>query len=279
MKIGCHISIRNGYFAAAKTALRIGASSFQYFPKNPRSLSIKSFDRADAENCARFCRENGLASIAHSPYPTNLAVEEPELRKVTMNSILNDLEIAEACGSIGLVVHFGKYKGPDPLQGYKNIIQLINDITVSWQGKALLLIENQAGESSFMGTTFEELTQIRNLADEPEKIAYCFDTCHGFASGLWKGHNWAEVAAKGVSLGYFDHVKAVHLNDSMYKSGSGKDRHAGIGKGFIGEQGLTEFLRSPVIGREVPVVLETPAPVGHSHSAEIELVKQLADCV
>ena len=120
MRIGCHISIRHGYLAAAKTALAIGASAFQYFPKNPRSLSVKAFSSSDAQACAAFCQEHNIASIAHTPYPTNLAVEDPKLRQVTLQSVLNDLEITEACGSVGLVVHFGKFKGPDLLQGYRN---------------------------------------------------------------------------------------------------------------------------------------------------------------
>jgi deoxyribonuclease-4 len=276
VRIGCHISIRNGYLEAAKTAKRIGAASFQYFPKNPRSLSIKSFQRTDAANCARYCKDNGIASIAHSPYPTNLAVDEPGLRKATIESILNDLEIAEACGSIGLVVHFGKFKGQDPLQGYKNIIQLINDITASWNGRTLLLIENQAGETTFMGTTFEESVKVRGLVNEPEKVGFCFDTCHGFASGLWKGYDWKEVEARGIASGYFDHLQAVHFNDSKYKSGSGKDRHANIGAGVIGEKFLAEFLRSPVIKKGMPVVLETPVASGGSHDDEMKYVARLA---
>ncbi len=119
MFIGSHVSIRKGFLGAARTAAAIGGTAFQYFPKNPRSLSVKEFDHADAEACAAFCRREGIISIAHAPYPANLAAEDPHMQEVTVQSLLNDLEIVEACGSIGLVVHFGKYKGKDPLQGYK----------------------------------------------------------------------------------------------------------------------------------------------------------------
>ncbi|TBL80236.1 deoxyribonuclease IV [Paenibacillus thalictri] len=277
MRVGCHISIRGGYLEAAKTALRIGAQSFQYFPKNPRSLSVKAFNRGDAESCALFCKEHRLASIAHTPYPTNLAADEPGLREATRLSLLNDLEIAEACGSVGIIVHFGKYKGTDALQGYKNIIQLLNDVTAGWNGRTLLLIENQAGEGTFMGTTFEEHMQIRSLVNEPEKVGFCLDTCHAFASGLWRGDNWRDVAAKGAALGYFSHLKAVHLNDSQYGTGSHKDRHAGIGQGAIGLQHMAQFLQSDRIASGLPVVLETPVPRGGTHAEEIALVRKLAE--
>ncbi|MEQ6391387.1 hypothetical protein RZN22_19150 [Bacillaceae bacterium S4-13-58] len=51
---GCHISIREGYYGAAKKVHDIGASAFQYFPKNPWSLSIKDFDKADAKRAKEF---------------------------------------------------------------------------------------------------------------------------------------------------------------------------------------------------------------------------------
>jgi deoxyribonuclease-4 len=279
MQIGCHISIRGGYLEAAKMAIQLGAASFQYFPKNPRSLSVKAFNRSDAESCTLFCREHGLLSIAHTPYPTNLAVEDGEMRRVTVTSLRNDLDIADACGSVGIVVHFGKYKGADPLQGYKNIIQCLNEVLTGYKGSALMLIENQAGEGSAMGTTLEELVQIRSLCAYPELIGFCFDTCHAFASGLWpvSPDGFRQLERKAHELGYLAALRAVHLNDSMYPGGEGKDRHAMIGKGEIGEERFVPLLRSKRLAQiqELPLVLETPAPRGMTHAPEIRYVKEL----
>jgi deoxyribonuclease IV len=275
MKIGCHISIRRGYLQAARTAAAIGAESFQYFPKNPRSLTVKDFDRKDAEACAEFCREYGLVSIAHTPYPVNLAVPPSELRNATVASLKNDLEIAEACGSVGIIVHFGKSKENDPLQGYKNIIQCLNDTLIGWQGRTLLLLENQAGEGSGMGTTLEEMVQIRKLSAYPDKIGFCLDTCHLFASGVWTGSNTAEWIRKGRELGYFEHLKALHLNDSVYPSASGKDRHASIGQGHIGADGFRTLFKLLAMPGVVPGVLETGAGPDGTHRDEITLVRTL----
>lgn len=261
---GSHVSISKGYLEAAKYALKIGAKSFQYFPKNPRSLTIKKFDAIDARKCAEFSKENGLLSIAHTPYPTNLAVDDDAKKEIMVASILNDLEIAESCGSIGIVVHFGKYTGADTLKGYRNIINLLNTINDNWSGKALLLIENQA---SIMGKTLEELVQIQNLVKEPEKIGFCFDTCHAFASGIWK-ENWYEVLELGENLGYFQHLKAIHLNDSIFPTESFRDRHANIGKGYIGERRMKELIISE-IAKNIPLVLETPQSRDYTHRDEI----------
>ncbi|HEX6922799.1 MAG TPA: deoxyribonuclease IV [Bacillales bacterium] len=273
MKFGCHISIRNGYFGAAQTALKIGARAFQYFPKNPRSLKIKSHDRRDAGKCADFCKEHGIASIAHAPYPTNLSVPKPELQEPIIASILNDLEIVENCGSVGLVVHFGSYKG-EPLEGYKRMITVLNKVLSQWNGKSLLLIENTAGKGGELGTTFEELVKVRQLAEKPEKIGFCLDTCHAFASGLWDGKNWEKVATKGEKLGYFEHLKAIHLNNSMYDTGSRRDRHANIHNGQIEISQMKTFMTSPIV-KDIPMILETPSSEQYSHEDEIAYLKQL----
>ncbi|WP_314733400.1 TIM barrel protein [Anaerobacillus sp. CMMVII] len=163
MFIGSHVSIRNGYEHAAKNAKSIGATAFQYFPKNPRSISIKQFDKASAQSCAQFCEEKGIVSIAHTPYPTKLISENKELEAEIITSILNDLEIAYTCGSIGIVVHFGAMKGEATVEGYKKMIHVLNTVLQDWHGKALLLIENNAGAGTNMGITLEEMFMFENL--------------------------------------------------------------------------------------------------------------------
>jgi deoxyribonuclease-4 len=277
MNIGCHLSIRHGYEQAARTAIQLKAGAYQYFPKNPRSLTIKRFNEKDAQACAALCQEHGILTIAHSPYPTNLASEAGKLQQATAASLRNDLEIANACGSVGVVVHFGKYKGGDPLQGYKNIIQCLHEVLSDWQGRSKLLIENQAGEGTGMGTTLEELMQIRNLSDYREHIGFCFDTCHAFASGLWSSEpgGWSKLEKHAEDIGYFEHLLAVHMNDSMYPGGKGKDRHENIGKGHIGADRFHHFLQSPPI-RALPLVLETPTPADGSHASEMDYVRRLS---
>ncbi|QYR23817.1 deoxyribonuclease IV [Paenibacillus sp. sptzw28] len=273
MRAGCHVSTRGGYLEAAKRAASIRAEGFQYFPKNPRSLLIKKFDAADAKRCADFCRERGIVSIAHSPYPTNVAAEDPDHRARTVMSILNDLEIAEACGSLGVVVHFGVYKGSDSLEGYRNAIQAISAVTSQWNGNAKLLIENQAGDHTFMGTTMEELAQIRGLCVAPHKIGFCLDTCHLFASGVWDGKPNAQWLDNADRLGVLAHIKAIHLNDSVYPSGEKRDRHAVIGQGFIGEKGFSWLLGHPAF-TETPFILETPAGADGTHLDQLERIRR-----
>ncbi|WP_423798720.1 deoxyribonuclease IV [Neobacillus sp. SAB-20_R2A] len=273
MILGSHVSIRVGYLGAAKQAVANGASTFQYFPKNPRNLSIKEFDREDANSCKEFCRQHGLQSVAHTPYSTSLTPLEGK-KDLTISSLLNDLEIANACGSIGVVVHFGsQISKTDPLASYHLMLEMLNEVLSKWDGECLILLENNAGTKGALGTTFEELVQIRNLCEYPEKIGFCLDTCHAFASGLWAGENTEEFFKKGQELNYFDYLKAIHLNNSKYPAGSRKDSHANIyhTNGLIDEDELKELVTSRIF-KEIPLILETPDDEGISHKEEIEMI-------
>jgi deoxyribonuclease-4 len=272
-RAGSHVSTRYGYRKAAETALAIGGNAFQYFPKNPRTLAPKTFNADDARKCAAWCRDNDVVSIAHGPYPVNPAAEGESAQRMALCT-LNDLEIAEACCSIGVVVHFGNYKGKDSLQGYRNVIQWVNSVTSIWHGKARILLENQAGDHGPMGTTPEELMQIRSLIQLPDKVGFCLDTCHLFASGEWKQGEWQSFAERARRIGYLENVLAVHLNDSRYPSGARKDRHARVAEGWIGKDGFCEFLSTPEL-QGVPLVLETPTGEDGTHREQLKHVQQL----
>ena len=45
--IGCHLSASDGFLAMGRTALSIGANTFQFFTRNPRGSKAKAIDPAD----------------------------------------------------------------------------------------------------------------------------------------------------------------------------------------------------------------------------------------
>ncbi|GAA0615342.1 deoxyribonuclease IV [Virgibacillus siamensis] len=274
MKFGSHVSIRNGYLGAAKQAAAMNAAAFQYFPKNPRSLSVKDFSIDDATACKTFCAENNLESIAHTPYPTSLTPKSDKKKENVVQSLKNDLEIADACGSIGVVVHFGKLiNDHDPLASYRLMINMLDEVLDEWKGTCKILLENTGGKPGTIGTTLEELVQVRHLSEQQEKIGFCLDTCHAFASGLWNGQNWDEVLENGTELGYFEHLKAIHFNNSKYAAGSGKDRHANIFEGgYIRLEQFDQLMQTTDL-TDVPFILETPKEVV-SHRKEIKLLQE-----
>ncbi|MFB5758877.1 deoxyribonuclease IV [Paenibacillus medicaginis] len=277
--LGAHVSTRRGFYKAAQRAREAGALSFQYFPKNPRSLALKTLDVPDAEACRGYCADHHLISIAHSPYPVNPAAGASRgeaAYALMVASLLNDLEIAEACGSVGIVVHFGHLRSSDPLEGYKNIIGCLDAVLGRWTGKAKILLENQAGDHGSMGTTLEEMVQIRSLSKFPARIGFCLDTCHAFAAGLWNGGVDESLLDKGVQLGYWDALCAVHLNDSRYPGGERKDRHARVGSGYIGELGFRWLLGQRPF-QHIPLIMETEQGSDGTHRADIRKVWEWAE--
>ena len=52
-------------------------------------------------------------------------------------------------------------------------------------------------------------------------------------------------------------LKTIHLNDSIFGLGSRKDRHARIGEGKIGREGIVRIINHPAL-RNLPFYLETP---------------------
>ena len=71
--IGPHISISKGFAKAAKTAVDIGASTFQFFSRNPRGGNAKVFDEKDIEKFQNIRTEYNFGPLlAHAPYTMNL---------------------------------------------------------------------------------------------------------------------------------------------------------------------------------------------------------------
>ena len=59
-KIGCHLSISDGYLSAAKQASAIGANTFQYFSRNPRGGNARKVDEKDIAAFNEYLKENNL---------------------------------------------------------------------------------------------------------------------------------------------------------------------------------------------------------------------------
>ena len=64
----------------------------------------------------------------------------------------------------------------------------------------------------------------------------------------------------------------IHLNDSKLGNGCGccVDRHANLGKGMIGLDGLKEFIKLGLY-HKIPIILETP----DGYVEEIKMITKL----
>ncbi|PTM59276.1 deoxyribonuclease IV [Desmospora activa] len=276
MKIGCHISVAKGFQNASRRAEELGAASFQVFTKNPRGLRPKKIDYQDAERGVAFCREKNITLVVHTPYITNLSTPKADLHEVTIRSIKEDLHIAETYGAVGAVVHCGKHVGEGVEYGTRRMVETLNEILSEYQGSTRLLLENTAGQGSELGLAIEDLVRVREATDYPEKIGFCFDTCHAFAAGVWNEDSFDDLVQTMEETGYLEQLVAIHFNDSKAPYDSRKDRHEKIGQGEIGASALSLFLRCDRF-EGLPVILETPVENETEYAEEITYLHQLKD--
>ena len=281
LRIGIHTSTSKSLEEAALQAYRIGANTFQIFSASPRMWRAGKPDPNDIRrlNAARE-RLDVNPLVIHTNYLVNLASLDPEIRSKSVTSFRGELDRAKAIGAEYLVVHPGNHKNQSLEQGLAAFALGLAEAAAGFSApNVTVLLENTVGSTNQIGSRFEELRMIRDLAarETDLPIAYCLDTCHLFAAGF----NIAEpagleqtVAAIDKTLG-IDQVKVIHSNDSKGVLASHLDRHENIGAGKIGEAGFAGILTHPKL-RHKPFILETPWDNDEEGRRDIDALKRLA---
>jgi len=275
LRIGCHLSVAKGFDKMIDTAKEVGADVVQYFPKNPKSFRPKSFDRDECRAQSQAAKAAGIPTVCHSPYVTNLSTPDEDLRRTSIDSIVNDLEIADAYGTGHLVVHCGKHVGEGRERGIELMADSINRVLERFSGETMLLMENTAGQGTELGQTFEEILEIHGKIEQKERVGVCFDTCHAFVAGILDFGKWEEFLERFGAGDFFPLVKVIHLNDSKAPFGARRDRHELLGRGEIGPENLSLFLKEPLIGG-LPVIIETPVDEELQYADEIKKAREFA---
>jgi deoxyribonuclease-4 len=238
-------------------------------------------DVADAQRLRAVRERFDLNPLAiHTNYLMNLATLDPDIRAKSILSFRGELQRAALIGADYLVLHPGNYKGQSLEEGIAAfVLGLAEAAEGVAAGHVTVLLENTVGSGCQIGSRFEELRMIRDLAalETDVRIAYCLDTCHLLASGLDIANEAGvekTVAAAEQILG-LNLVKLIHSNDSKGGLGSHVDRHENIGKGKIGEEGFRRILTHPAL-RDKPFVLETPVEDDAAARADISALKRLS---
>ena len=84
------------------------------------------------------------------------------------------------------MLHPGSYRGASIEQGIAAFVLGLRDAAQVCRPPLTVLLENTAGAGNHLGSRFEELKSIRDLAGELTDlpIGYCLDTCHLLAAGF-----------------------------------------------------------------------------------------------
>lgn len=272
LHIGCHLSISKGFAHIGKEALSIKADTFQFFTRNPQGGKAKDIDLADvAKFCALAAENNFAPVVAHAPYTLNPCSDNPQTREFAEMVFADDLKRMEYIPNNYYNFHPGSHVGQGANTGITMIIDLLNRILTPEQNTVVLL-ETMSGKGSEVGRSFEELAEIRAGVKLKNKLGVCLDTCHVFAAGYDIVNNLDGVMSEFDKIIGLQHLKAVHLNDSLMPLGSNKDRHAKIGSGEIGTDALIRFVNHPAV-QNLPFILETPNDLA-GYAAEIELMRK-----
>ena len=200
-------------------------------------------------------------AVAHDSYLINLATPRPDLHEKSIAAFIDEYQRTEMLGLAGLVFHPGSAGDSDPNEALTRVGQSLEFVLGSTPGfTARLLIETTAGQGTSLGWNFGQIAgMIQRAGSENGRVGVCIDTCHIFAAGYdfsTRGKYDALMDEIDSTFG-LDRISAFHLNDSKKELGSRVDRHAHIGRGFIGKEPFGFFLNDERF-EDLPGLLETP---------------------
>ena len=255
--IGNHTSSSKGYAAMGRQIVKNGGNTFAFFTRNPRGGNAKAIDPADVAKFQEIAREHEFGKIvAHAPYTLNACAAKENLRDFARNTFSDDLKRMEATPGNYYNFHPGSHVGQGIEAGIQKIAEVLNAVLTEEQTTTVLL-ETMAGKGSEVGSYFQELRAIMDLVEKRDKLGICLDTCHVWDGGYDIVNDLDGVLTEFDRIIGLDHLKAIHLNDSLNPLGSHKDRHARIGEGQIGLDALVRVIRHPALDGK-PFILETP---------------------
>jgi len=261
--LGCHLSIGKGFPAVIDGAKALGINAVQVFSHSARSWRMKPLNPEEAEAFRKRWEDSDVEyTVIHTSYLLNLASPDEELWERSLASLREEVRRAGVLGIPDVVTHLGSHKGAGMERGIARVAEALRRLQDSpeWhRHRVRLLLELTAGAGDTVGKRFEELAEIIEEAGGDERLGICFDTCHAFASG----YELRTPEGLEATLRELDRTVGlrrlwlVHLNDSAYPFGSNRDRHAHIGRGEIGLEGMRLVVNHPCL-RELPFILETP---------------------
>ncbi|MBA2718541.1 MAG: deoxyribonuclease IV [Chloroflexi bacterium] len=277
--IGVHLALADGMVKAADRARAIGASAIQIFADNPATDRGRTGPSPELSAFRDRLAEHDIAPVAiHGSYLINPAAADEVLHDRSIELLTAELAVARTLGARFVNIHIGSHRGAGVEAGIARLVGAIEQALGGARSKGLaatderpatphaepvITLENSPGGGGGLGIDLDELALIAAALDRAgvsrERVGFCLDTAHAWGAGI----DLADRRATDAFLEGFaarigmDRLPLLHLNDSRSELGSRVDRHEHIGAGRIGEAGLGNLLRHPLLGR-VTIILETP---------------------
>jgi len=197
-------------------------------------------------------------TVSHDSYLINLASPDEGIRGKSITVFAEEGSRADGLGIPYLVTHPGAHMGQGEEAGLRQVAAALDGVHAALpKATVITCLEITAGQGSCLGHRLEHLATIIDLVKAPERLAVCLDTAHLFAAGYdFRGRKYAKFMKELDQTVGVDRVKVLHLNDSKKELGSRVDRHEHIGKGHIGLEGFTPWMRDKR-WKVTPKILET----------------------
>jgi len=256
--LGAHVSSAGGIRCAPARGAEIGADAIQVFTKTPSQWREPTLAPEDAAAFRQEVERHGIAAVvSHDSYLINLGSPDRTLRRRSIAAFIGELTRCRDAGIPWVVTHPGNYMD-DRDAGLRRNADAYAECLGTVDGPSIL-IETTAGTGTALGSTFEELAELRSLIPHGarHRVGFCADTCHLYAAGYDLVGDWDGVWSAFERIVGFEHLRCVHLNDSRHPLGSHRDRHAWIAEGTLGPEPFRRIMRDPRFGDLIKII-ETP---------------------
>lgn len=261
IKLGSHVGMagKDMFLASVKEAESYGANVLMLYTGAPQNTRRKEIKDLNIEKGWEYAAQAGINEIVvHAPYIINLAnTVKPETFTLAVEFLEKEIIRTAAMRSKILVLHPGSCLDAGVDAGTVQIIKGLNQVLDQNEDDVFIALETMAGKGSEIGRSFEELARIYEGVHKKERLRVCFDTCHVNDAGYDLSHDYEGVFQHFDEVLGLGQIAVFHINDSMNPCGTHKDRHANIGKGYLGEEVLKKLVHDPRF-EEIPKILETP---------------------
>lgn len=257
--LGAHISVAGGLEKAFARALESGCTALQIFTKNANRWQAQPISAAETLAFRKAWQESGIGPvIAHDAYLINLASPKQDVWEKSKAALHDEMLRCAQLGISALVMHPGAHLGTGVKAGIERIRSAFREILADTPPEVRLLLENTAGQGTYLGGDFAHLSALLEGFDE-KRFGICLDTCHAHTAGydLSSEETYAQTMDEFDRLIGLGKIVAFHLNDCLKGCGSKVDRHAHIGQGTIGRTGFACLMQDRRFAG-IPMVVETP---------------------
>jgi len=260
VKIGSHVSFSDkGLLSAANEAAGYGSSTFMIYTGAPQNTTRKPIEQQFVEEGREVMAKHGIEEIVvHAPYIINLGSYKSNTFRLAVDFLQAEIRRTAYLGVEHIVLHPGAYTDKDVEYGIARIAEGLNEVLKGTDDtKVKIALETMAGKGTEIGKSFEELAAIIEKVEDNDRLSVCLDTCHVHDAGYDIIHDLDGVLEQFDRIIGLDRLAVVHLNDSKNPRGSGKDRHAPVGAGWIGFEAIHRVVHHEKLSH-LPMILETP---------------------